>query len=330
MWFVELVLCVKATNEVDWMIIGAGAIGSYYGGALVRAGRRVAFYETHAGAALRAEGLQWEHGKEHAHLHPLAIFETPSDIKPAHTWIVALKATQMELLKDLAVEVSPHPRRIILMQNGIGMEQGLAEQFPGSLIFGAACFAAITKTGPTSVSLQEGGLVSLGQYRVGDDTEPVSQELGELAAELTSGGWSVETHASLMRMRWSKLLWNIPFNGLSVLRDRRDVAGLLRDPESRTQIDTVGSELLRLANADQCPLPTELWKKMLAFTSGMKPYGTSMKSDYDQRRPLELDAFFKYPLTVARRHAVEIPCLRQLHQDLVRMDLENRGHSQVS
>ena len=63
---------------------------------------------------------------------------------------------------------------------------------------------------------------------------------------------------------------------------------------------------------------------MLNNTLKMKPYRTSMKLDYDERRPLEVEAIFGNPLQMAQAAGVNLPLIKCLYQQLKFLDAQNR------
>ena len=101
--------------------------------------------------------------------------------------------------------------------------------------------------------------------------------------------------------RWRKLVWNIPFNGLSALL-QRDVTELLGCPETRELVRQLMLEVIAAGNAQGLSHPIDgpaFSRQMIDFTDGMDHYRPSMQIDREEGRPLELEAIFAIPL----RHA---------------------------
>jgi 2-dehydropantoate 2-reductase len=74
-------------------------------------------------------------------------------------------------------------------------------------------------------------------------------------------------------------------------------------------------------------VPPEFIQTMLDYTAKMMPYRTSMKLDYDDRRPLELEAIFGNPLRMANQAGLELPRIAMLYQQLKFLDARNRTGS---
>ena len=64
---------------------------------------------------------------------------------------------------------------------------------------------------------------------------------------------------------------------------------------------------------------------MLNITAKMKPYRTSMKIDYDERRPLEVEAIFGNPLRMAKAADVILPQITCIYQQLKFLDAKIRS-----
>ncbi len=74
---------------------------------------------------------------------------------------------------------------------------------------------------------------------------------------------------------------------------------------------------------DDRTIPPSFIYTMLDYTAKMKPYRTSMKIDYDERRPLEVEAIFGNPLRMAHQAGVELPRIQMLYQQLKFLDAQN-------
>ena len=81
-----------------------------------------------------------------------------------------------------------------------------------------------------------------------------------------------------------------------------------------------------VAGARSCDriIPNDFIYQMLNRTEKMKPYRTSMKIDYDQRRPLEVEAIFGNLLRVAQAASADLPQITTLYQQLKFLDAKNR------
>ena len=72
------------------------------------------------------------------------------------------------------------------------------------------------------------------------------------------------------------------------------------------------------------PIPADYVEIMLEYTTQMKPYRTSMKIDYDERRPLEIEAILGCPLRRATAAGARLPRIKMLYHQLQFLDQQNR------
>jgi 2-dehydropantoate 2-reductase len=139
-----------------------------------------------------------------------------------------------------------------------------------------------------------------------------------------AAGVSCEAVANLVKNRWEKLVWNIPFNGLCALTGKT-VTELLAHGPSRDQVTAIMQEVIAGANA-QCPaIPTDAESfiaRMIELSEPMVGYRPSMMIDRLEGRPLELQAIYCIPLRRAAARGVEMPRVAMLHALL---DLGERG-----
>ncbi len=119
--------------------------------------------------------------------------------------------------------------------------------------------------------------------------------------------------------RWQKLVWNIPFNGLSVTLDA-GTDEMLADPATRQRAADLMAEVVAAAAACGHGFDPSFADRMLATTETMTPYATSMKLDHDAGRPLELDAIYAAPIAAARAAGQAMPQTEALLDELRRID----------
>jgi 2-dehydropantoate 2-reductase len=127
--------------------------------------------------------------------------------------------------------------------------------------------------------------------------------------------------------RWKKLVWNIPFNGLSVVRSEL-TNQLVRNPETRALCETLMDEVAAGAAACARPIKRAFIEKMIGDTEKMEPYAPSMKLDFDRGRPMETESIYGNPLRAAKAAGVAMPETEKLYQQLKTLDARppKEGH----
>ena len=311
---------------VSVAVIGAGAVGSYYGALLARAGHDVRFLMRSNLSEVRARGLDVHSIRGDFHLPSVSVFATPDEIGPVDWVVCSLKATAIEQSQELVAPcIGPHTRIFALM-NGLGIEERFAEWFGPERIFGGMAFVCINRGEPGVIHHLEYGRVSIGHFL------DVPTELAVLEALLDSAQIEVTTAPSLQYARWEKLCWNIPFNGLSVAGGGIGTQTIVRDGPLRATAERAMREVISVGNADLAAAgsnmrldPDGVVDWMFTQTDTMGEYRTSMAIDFVLGREMESEAILGEPLRRAARLGVAAPTVETLYALVRAAGMRNRG-----
>ena len=191
-------------------VVGCGAVGSYYGAKLCRAGQEVHFLLRSDYEAVRQKGVTIRSIAGDFHVQPKCA-RTPEEIGVCDMVLIGLKTTANDQFpKLLPPLVGPHTA-VVTLQNGLGNKEQLARLFPPEQILGGLCFVCLNRVEPGVIHHLEYGTIVLGEFqrRAGPRTH-------ELAAMFRDAGVPCKVTDNLAQAQWEKLVWNIPFNGLGV------------------------------------------------------------------------------------------------------------------
>ncbi len=292
-------------------VIGSGALGLYYGSMLQRNGGDIHFLLRRDYDAIRVNGLQVYSPNGNFHLPQLNAYRQATDIGPVDLVIVGLKTGANDQLVELVSPLVGPRTAILTLQNGLGNEELLAAAFGAERILGGVAYLGTNRGEPGVLHHIDAGKIDLGEF----DRE-ISARCRNLAAMFNAAGVPCRAVEDLRRIRWEKLGWNIPFNGLAALH-RCNTAELMAHPPSKELARQIMLEVAAGANAQ--PLKSRIdaqdfSKKLIAFTEKMNPYRPSMLVDREQGRPMELEAIFATPLRQAKAAGVEMPRIEMLYQ----------------
>lgn len=313
-----------------YAILGSGAVGGLYGGMLAHAGHDVHFllhsdYEHVAKHGLRIDSVSGDFVVEHP-----SIYRDVADMPPCDVVIVALKSTNNHLLAGALPRLVTADGVVLSLQNGLDVEAAASAAVPGSGVLGGCCFLCSNKVGPGHIRHLDYGRIVLGVYeRVGTETvnvETTRQRGQQILADMTGAGIDAQWTDDLAGARWRKLMWNIPFNGLSVVLDAA-TDEIMSSPAARTLADTLIHEVHRGAAFCGVSIEDSAIHKTMQHTETMVPYDSSMRLDFLHGREMEVDAIFASPLrAVARQQFLAeqagehpshpMPSVTMLHQEL--------------
>lgn len=308
----------------SYTIIGLGAIGGYYGGRLAAAGHTVRFLVRSGLDEIRAGGLTVTSPHGDIRLEAIEAYDHASDVPRSDIVIVTVKTTDTHaVLGDLRTLLHPDIEAVAVMQNGLEVEAPIAAAVGDVPVVGAMCFICSHKAGPGRIDHLDYGAVTLGRYLPGYEAAGVTDEVAHIADDLAAAGLPTTRLDALGTGRWKKLVWNIPFNGLSVVLDA-GTDELMADPHTRSLAEDLMREVVAGAAACGHPVDPAFVDTMMRDTDAMTPYAPSMKLDHDAHRAMELRAIYGAPTAAAR--AAGAPMLRAetLHRQLAFLDARTR------
>ena len=292
-------------------IIGSGAMGCYYGARLAQHGHDVKFLMRADLAYVRDHGLEIKSCAGDFTLPQVQAFGTTAEMGPCDLIFIALKTTANAALADLLPPLL-HPGPIIVtLQNGLGTEALLAALHRADQVLGGVCFVCINRTASGLIDHISDGDVALGEFEGGPRprTEQISALLN--ACRIPS-----RVEASLGVVRWKKLVWNIPFNGLSITGGGITTADILGDPGLAAAARELAEEAVVAAAALGHPLPDGWADYQIARTPAMGPYKPSSMIDFVENRPVEVEAIWGEPVRQALAAGASVPRMVDLYQEI--------------
>ena len=300
----------KNSSVMKYGVIGTGAIGGFYGAKLAKSGQEVHFLLHRDYEFVRDNGLQVDSCDGAFHLKHVNAYQRTTDMPPCDVVLVCLKSVNNSWLRELLPPLLKNDTMVVMIQNGIGVEQDVEHDFPGVQLIAGLAFICSSKTEPGRVNHQCYGSINLANYSCQDAArfELVLSEFRQAGVETGQ----VEYHEA----RWKKAVWNMPFNGMTVaLHTQTDL--LLKNPSTRQLIreqmmEVVGaSRALGISGVDEAFV-----EKMIQMTDNMTPYSPSMRLDYDFHRPMEIYYLYTRPIEMAREAGFRMPKLEMLEAEL--------------
>lgn len=289
-------------------IVGAGALGLYYGALLQRSGEDVHFLLRRDFDVVTKHGLKVFSINGDFSLPHIQGYRVAEEIGPVDLVLVGLKTFANENFPGLIGPLVGAGTQILTLQNGLGNEERLAELFSGERIIGGVAFLCSNRGEQGEVHHLGAGRIVLGEYQRRD-----RERVDRLVEAFRRAGVDCQATDDLKRSRWEKLVWNIPFNGLCALL-QQPVNILLAQDACRKLVREIMLEVIAGANAQDLarPVAEGFADSMLEFTDNMGEYRPSMQIDREEGRQLEIAAIFRTPLAYARQQGVNMPRVEML------------------
>lgn len=301
---------------MTYAIIGNGGIGGYYGARLAAGGKEVHFLLRSDYEHVKAHGIRVESCKGDIYLPAVNAFRSggSEQMPKVDIVLVCIKTTGNNQLPELLKPLLKEDSVVILIQNGLGMEEELSAALPETAIAGATAFICATRTAPGFISHTAYGELNMALYNGTIASMDASLKLNRVAEEFAECGVPCQISPSLTQLRWKKLVWNIPYNGMSVVENAMTDTMTFR-PDLREKVKAMMMEVIEAGNACGAELEFSCADSMIALTEKMAPYYPSMYWDWKSHKAMELRAMYREPITEAQRHGTSMPlCLEMLEK----------------
>jgi len=338
-------------QAVKVAVVGCGAVGSFYGAKLARAGQEVHFLLRSDYEAVRRQGVEIRSPEGDFLVRPCCA-RHPEEIGTADLVLIGLKTTANNQFPALLPPLVGPATAVVTLQNGLGNEEQLARLFPGSQIMGGLCFVCLNRIAPGIIQHLGYGQIVLGEFQ-----RPPEPRTHNLAARFSDAGVPCAVTEDLARAHWEKLVWNIPFNGLGVASaagydafERLCSAArpaplspraltlpaclptdqLLAEPRWARLVRELMLEVIAAARALGFDVPDAFADQQIQRTRTMGAYKASTLLDFERGQPLELQNLFLEPLRQATEAGVPMPKLSALCAVLSAMTVATPPDTQLT
>ncbi|SRR5712691_12733961 len=296
-------------------IVGSGAIGSYYGAKLAHAGSDVHFLMRGDLDDVRNNGIFVRGEGENFRVAKIRCYNSTKEIGPCDLVIIAVKTTSNSDLVDLVPPLLHEKTMVLTLQNGLGNEEFLAKLFGAKRVLGGLCFIAVDRHSKTEVERYDYGLVILGEIGRSAQTRTHA-----VAAEFSRANVQCTVTDDIALERWRKLIWNIPFNGLSILAGGIDTAAIVADDNLRQLTLALMDEVIAAANTCGHALPSDAWREHMKRSDAMIGYKPSTLQDWEAGKPLEIETIWGEPARRAVAAGGQMPRTEMIYELLKQLD----------
>jgi 2-dehydropantoate 2-reductase len=292
-------------------VMGAGAVGCYYGGMLARGGHEVVLIgrPQHVDAVRRA-GLLLDTQQFREHVAMQAVTDA-SGVSGAGLVLCCVKSTDSE---SAAAEMAPHlaPDALLLsLQNGVDNAERLQAQL-GREVAPAVVYVATEMAGPGHVKHHGRGDLVIGP-------SAASEELVRLFA---AAGVPVQISDNVMGALWAKLIINCAYNALSAIT-QLPYGRLVQGEGVEALMRGIVEECLAVAAGAGITVPADIWPAVQRIATAMPGQFSSTAQDLARQKRSEIDHLNGYVVRRGEALGIATPVNRVLHT-LVRL-LEGRA-----
>ncbi len=295
------------------VIMGAGAMGSLYGGLLASSGEEVwlvDIWKEHVDA-VRSKGLILEEKGEEKRVSIQATTEAASAGK-ADLVILFVKTYHTEKAVSDASVLEKENTIFLTLQNGLGNEEVLCRQVnPKKVLLG------VTNQGATLLGPGRIRHAGWGKTYIGELDRKKTDRVAEIARIFQKAGIETEVSLDINRLIWEKLLINIGINALAAVTGVKN-GQLLDHPETLTLMEELVSEAVEVARRKGILIAGNPVEKVKAVAEATRTNRCSMGQDLDKKRRTEIDVMNGAVVSEAERLGMAVPYNRMI-TNLVRV-----------
>ena len=307
-------------------VVGAGAIGAYWGAALHRGGADVHLIARGKHLqAMREQGVQVLSSRGDFTAHPY-VTDDPAQIGPVDYVFLGLKAHAYPGCGPLVEPLLDPHTAVVAGQNGIpwwyfhklaGPYEGrrieavdpdgaTSAVLPPERAIGCVVYPATVIAAPGVIRHLEGT-----RFSIGEPSKEISERCKVLSEAMIAGGLKCPVEADLRNDIWIKLMGNAAFNPISALT-RATMVEICEHPGTRHLVTQLMEEILDIA-ARVGSTPDISVEKRLRGAGNVGHHKTSMLQDLEAGKQLELDAIVSAVVEIADITGAEAPALRTIH-----------------
>lgn len=307
-------------GHANILLVGTGAVGGYFAGRLALGGSRVAALCRSDYDIVKERGITVTSVAGDFHFKPAAVIKNVDEYDHEPDYIIVATKVLPEINIRSLIGPRVYPKTaIVLLQNGIEIEEPVAASFPGNEIISAIAFISVSRPEYGLINHRDYGRLTIGNYPSG-----ASDKTARLAEIFRLTGVRCDIDHDIITARWRKLMWNAPFNPLSVLCGGADTREMMESDHVVSLAVNTMKEIMVLAALSGHHVSESAITAIIEDTRKMAPTKTSMLQDYESKRPLEVEAILGNTMRIARRLDVSTPHLDTLYALLETVDRKNR------
>jgi 2-dehydropantoate 2-reductase len=313
----------ESRHSMRILVVGAGAVGGYFGACLHRAGRDVTFLvrpTTHA--EITQNGLRIESVGGPFTVRP-ALIQHASEMEAADLVILATKCYDLTPALDAVAPLVARGALVLTLQNGVDSEERARAYFGRDCVVAGVAYITARLARPGVIEHFRRGILTLGEWSGG-----ISPRVTELHALLSGAGFPCHLTDRMRATKWEKLCWNATFNPLSVILDA-PIWVVLDSPPLLSIVRAGIAEVAAVAAAEGVSLSPKVADETIAVSASFRDFYTSMYEDYTHGKPTEIDALNGGLAQRGRQHGVPTPTHDLLHALIVGLQNRRQARSNV-
>lgn len=297
-------------------VVGAGAVGGFFGAKLARGGHEVIFIARGAHLeSIRRRGLIIRDFKGEEWRARCRAEENPEGLGEMDFVFYAPKTySNPEALQILNVVAADHAV-VLTLQNGVDSSPEIEAVIGRGRVIGGAAYVA-TQLAEPGVIVQSGPHRRIAFGETTGDVSMVSLRCLLLETVFKECDVVPEPHKNGWTPLWEKYIYLAPFAGFTGA-SRSPIGALWSDPDTKKLMTAAFKEMYEVAKAERVPLRPGTLKRILTYLDGLDPsVKSSLLMDIEAGKPTEVEALLGGVVRRARKRRIKTPIMDTLYAGL--------------
>jgi 2-dehydropantoate 2-reductase len=317
----------SAPEKIRVAVLGAGAVGCYYGGMLARAGHDVTLIgrATHVDV-FRKTGLHFE-GLKFDEQVPVMASTDPDAVRGARLVLFCVKSTDTE---TAAEQMAPHlgaDAIVLNLQNGVDNTERIAARIHRPVI-PAVVHVATEMLGPGHLKHHGRGDLAIGSI---EDPVPVAlaRDLEDVQRWFVAAGVPVEISDNVQGALWGKLAVNCAYNAISAV-GQAPYGKMVLSPGVTDVMREATAEVLAVAKACGVRMAPDTMERVMGIAAAMSGQRSSTAQDLARGRTSEIEHLNGFIVRQAAKHGIPVPVNLTLYALVKLIESKQRTSAQTS
>ncbi|WP_313297085.1 ketopantoate reductase family protein [Diaphorobacter sp.] len=282
-------------------VMGAGAVGCYFGAMLARAGHKVTLIGRQAHVqAVQKSGLRLQTAKEDLHV-PMEASTEVSAIQGADVVLFCVKSTDTETAAQQIQPYLTNDTLVLTLQNGVDNDERARTMLGGDAqspsVAAAVVYVATAMAGPGHVR----------HFGRGELVIAPSARSQAVAEQFTAAGIPAQVSDNVRNALWAKLVINCAYNALSALTHMPYDWLVAQDVGVNPLIDDIIDECATVARAEGIALPANMREMVHNLPGSMPGQLSSTAQDLARGKLTEIDHLNGYVVQRGKVHGMATP-----------------------
>ncbi|KAH7131066.1 ketopantoate reductase PanE/ApbA-domain-containing protein [Dactylonectria macrodidyma] len=307
-----------SNTPLEVLVYGLGAIGSFYTFILSRSERiRLTVVARSNYDVVKANGIKitsQNHGEHH--VKPYKVVKSAAEAGLKFDYIVCAHKAIDQSSVPLQIEPAVDEKRtsIVIIQNGVGNEEPFRASFPAVTILSCVTWSGVRQPQPGIISHTKSEDMQIGLFpnKHGESAQE-TERLTRFASLLAAGKTVFQVVPNIQVQRWEKVVWNAAWNPLTTLTLMSSHDWLNSSDGAVSMTKKLMREVIDVARAMEVPIEYELIDRLFERILRMPPIGSSMRTDYDNGKPMEVDIILGYPVRKGRELGIDVTTIETLY-----------------